>query len=246
MAPQKGRSAPIAGRREASAIAANLGRDTCSTRRRRQLTQAALGERVGLSQAEISYLERGYGARAALEIWIAIGIALERPVAIGFSRDTVAPLQDAGHLAAQEVLIRLATAAGWQATFEAPSNPADPRHVTDVVLRHARPAVVLVELWNRLDDLGAAARSTERKLVEVQTRERDPVSTCWLLMDTASNRALVGRYPAILRARFTGSSGAWVRALVAGELPPTEPGLAWIDVRSGRLRSLRLRSGGRL
>jgi len=65
-------------------------------------------------------------------------------------------------------------------------------------------------------------------------------------MDTASNRALVGRYPAILRARFTGSSGAWVRALVAGELPPSEPGLAWIDVRSGRLRPLRLRIGGRL
>jgi transcriptional regulator with XRE-family HTH domain len=245
MAPQKRRSAPIAGRREASAIAANLGRDTRSTRRLRQLTQAALGERVGLSQAEISYLERGYGARAALETWVAVGIALERPVAVGFGRDTVAPLQDAGHLAAQELLIRLATAAGWQATFEAPSNPADLRHMTDVLLRHA-PAVVLAELWNRLDDLGAGARSSDRKVAEVQARERGHISTCWLLVDTAANRALVRRYPAILRARFTGPSSAWVSALVDGELPPSEPGLVWIDVRSGRLRPLRLRIGGRL
>jgi transcriptional regulator with XRE-family HTH domain len=240
MAPQKRRSAPVAGRREAAAIAANLGRDARFTRRRRQLTQAALAERVGLSQAEISYLERGYGARAALETWVAIGIALERPVAIGFGRDTVAPLQDAGHLAAQELLIRLATAVGWQATFEAPSNPADPRHVTDVLLRNARPTVVLVELWNRLDDLGAGARSSDRKLAGVRARERDQVTTCWLLVDTAANRALLRRYPAILRARFTGSSAAWVRALVGGDLPPSEPGLAWIDLSSGRLRPLRI------
>jgi transcriptional regulator with XRE-family HTH domain len=232
--------------REAAAIAGNLAHDLRATRRRRGLRQTELADKVGVSQAEVSALEAGEGARTALETWVAIGIALERPVAIGFGRDTVAPLQDAGHLAAQELLIRLATAAGWQATFEAPSTPADPRHVTDVVLRRSGPAMVLAEVWNRLDDLGACARSSDRKLAEVRARERGPVTICWLLADTAANRALVHRDPAILRARFTGSSGAWVRALVAGELLPSEPGLAWIDVRSGRLRPLRLRSDGRL
>jgi transcriptional regulator with XRE-family HTH domain len=142
--------------REAVAIAGNLARDLRATRRRRRLTQAQLADKVGVSQAEVSALEAGAGARTSIETWVAIGIALDRPVAIGFSRDTVASLLDAGHLAAQELLIRLVTAAGWQAAFEAPSNPADPRHVTDVVLGSARPAIVLVEIWNRLDDLGAA------------------------------------------------------------------------------------------
>jgi transcriptional regulator with XRE-family HTH domain len=246
MAVRSRRAARSLGMREAAAIAGNLARDLRATRRRRHLKQAELADKVGISQAQVSRLEAGAGARTSIETWIAIGIALERPLAIGFSRDTAAPLQDAGHLAAQELLIRLATTAGWQATFEAPSNPADPRHVTDVLLRHARPALVLAELWNRLDDLGAGARSSDRKLAEVRARERAPLTTCWFLVDTAANRALVRRYPAILRARFTGSSGAWVRALVAGELPPSEPGLVWIDVRSGRLRPLRLRSGGHL
>jgi transcriptional regulator with XRE-family HTH domain len=226
--------------REAAAIAGNLGRDLRATRRRRRFKQAELADKVGVSQAEVSALEAGAGARTSIETWVAIGIALDRPIAVGFSRDTVAPLQDAGHLAAQELLIRLGTAAGWQATFEAPSYPADPTHVTDVVLRHTRRSLVLVELWNRLDDLGAGVRSSDRKLADVLTREPGPISTCWLLVDTAANRALVRRYPAILRARFTGSSAAWVRALVDGELPLGEPGLAWIDVRSGRLRPLRL------
>src|SRR6476646_7537051 len=101
MGGQKRRDAMIAGDREAGAIAATLGRDTGTTRRSRQLTQAALGEKVGLSQSEISHLDRGNGARTPLDTWVAIGIALRRPLAVGFSRDVVDPApRDAGHLVA--------------------------------------------------------------------------------------------------------------------------------------------------
>ena len=123
MRPRSRRAARSLGMREAAGIAGNLARDLRATRRRRRLKQSDLADKVGVSQAQVSALEAGEGARTSIETWIAIGIALERPVAIGFSRDTVAPLQDAGHLAAQELLIRLATAAGWQATFEGAEQP---------------------------------------------------------------------------------------------------------------------------
>lgn len=229
------------GAREARAIAANLGRDLRRTRRQRRVTQAALGERVGVSQAEISALEAGAGARTPIETWVAIGIALRRPIAIGFGRDIVEPLNDAGHLAAQEVVVRLAAAAGWRTAFEAPIDPTAPGLTSD--LRCDRDgATVLVEIWNRVDDLGAATRSSDRKLASAQRAH--PRTFCfWLLVDTAANRRIVRRYPALLRARFPGSSAAWVRALTTDAPPPNAPGLAWIDVRSGRLRELRLAAG---
>ena len=221
------------GQREARAISANLGRDTRATRRRRHLTQARLGELVGLSQSEISRLELGQGAGASIETWVAIGIALNRPIGIGYTRDTVEPLTDAGHLDAQELVARLVRAAGWRVTFEAPNDPRAPTGSTDLRLdRH--DGVVLVEIWNRVDDLVAATRSGDRKLASVPGAR-----TVWLLVDTAANRAIVRRYPTLLNSRFPGSSSAWVAALTSEGPVPARAGLAWVDVRSGRLRPFR-------
>ena len=238
MVGRKRRTAQVIGRLEALAIAANLARDARATRRRRKLTQAALGALVGLSQAEVSRLERGNGAGASIDTWVAIGIALARPVAIGFSRDTVQPLNDAGHLDAQELVARLTAVAGWQVEFEARDRLGGSGGSTDLRLRRDG-VTVLTEIWNRFDDLGAAVRSSDRKLAGAP----DGARLLWLLVDTGANHAIVRRYPAIFRARFPGSSAAWVRALTSGAPPPTEPGIAWIDVRSGRLRPLRLASG---
>jgi transcriptional regulator with XRE-family HTH domain len=238
--------AVVTGLREARAIAANLGRDTRSTRNRRRLTQQALGQLVGLGQSEISYLERGNGSRTSIETWVAIGIALGRPVAIGFARDVVDPLQDARHLAAQELVIRLGRGGGWRAAFEAPVDPRMTGLSTDLVLRRPRGPTVLVEIWNRLDDLGAAVRSSDRKVAAYAEPRRDarPAALLWLLVDTAANRAIVRRYPAIVRSRFPGSSSAWVRAVVTSESPPRDPGIAWVDVTAGRIRELRLSAEG--
>jgi transcriptional regulator with XRE-family HTH domain len=235
------RAARTIGAREANAIAGNLGRDLRRTRIRRRLTQAALGDKVAISQAEVSALEAGRGAHTPIETWVALGIALDRPIAIGFSRDIADPLpQDAGHLAAQELVLRLTTAAGWHGRVEAPSDPLDPRYSTDIALTSPAGRIVLVEIWNRLDDLGGASRSSDRKLAQVSRAGTD-VGWCWVVVDTAANREIVRRYPAILRARFGGSSTAWVRALIDGSAPPDEPGLVWADTRAGRLTALRLR-----
>jgi transcriptional regulator with XRE-family HTH domain len=235
MARRIRRTARSDGAREANAIAANLGRDARTTRRQRRMTQAELGEAVGMSQAEISLLESGRGAHTSIETWVAIGIALRQPIAIGFGRDTVQPLSDAAHLDAQELVTRLPREAGWRVAFEAPDDRRAPGGSTD--LRLDRPGVsALIEIWNRLDDLGAAGRSSDRKLARAPAGTR-PV---WLLADTAANHAIVRRYPTVLRSRFPGSSSCWVRALADGGEPPVLPGLAWIDLRAGRLRPRRV------
>jgi transcriptional regulator with XRE-family HTH domain len=242
MTSRRRRAARSIGVREANAIAGNLGRDLRRTRIRRRLTQAQLGDRVAVSQAEISALEAGRGARTPIETWVALGIALDRPIAIAFSRDVADPIpSDGGHLEAQEIALRLTGAAGWRGRSEVASDPREPRHATDIVLdgRHAR--MVLVEIWNRIDDLGAAVRSSDRKLADAR-RAAEPglsVGSCWLFVDTAANRQIVRRYPSLLRSRFPGSSAGWVRALTTGSPPPAAPGMAWIDVRAGRLRELR-------
>lgn len=247
MARHKRPAATIAGTREAAAIAATLGREMRVTRLARRLTQTELGQRVDLSQSEISHLELGDGQGTPLATWIAIGIALGRPLAVGFSREiATSPPADAGHLAAQELVLRLAERNRWDGHFELPTRPSNPSLSVDVCLRDRRNGILyVIEIWNRLDDLGAAARSMTRKTAEALDlaafREPpDRVAGCWLLVDSAANRALVRTYPSVLRARFSGSSAGWVRALEGRGAPPHDPGLAWIDVRSGRLAALRI------
>ena len=241
----------LAGDREAQRAAATLGLDLRRTRHRRRLTLAQLASRVGVGPTRLHELEMGHGATAPLALWFAIGAALGRPFAAGFSRDSVSPGEpaDAGHLAAQELVLGLARALGRTGLFELSTRgrSRDGGSV-DVGLRDdAHRALILVEIWNMTDDLGAASRSSHRKVAEaadLAAFRGYRVAWCWLLVDTAANRALVRRFPEVLRAQFTGSSLAWVRCLLEGARPPERPGVAWIDPRTGRITPLRLPGGG--
>lgn len=162
--------AEVQGAREAARIAATLGEELQRARKRRRLTQRALGQKVGLSQGRISDLERGGGATAPLGTWTALGLALGRPVAVTFSRE-IEPdnLRDAGHLRAQELVLGLARRSGRRADFELPTRRSEQSRVIDVILRDDESrAIVIVEIWNRLDDLGAAVRSASRKQIEAE------------------------------------------------------------------------------
>ena len=104
---------------EASSIAGSLGRDLRATARRRRLTQAELGRRVGLSGPRIGEIQRGQGASASLDTWVKLGKAIGRPLAVAFSREIDAlEVNDAGHLAAQELVLGLARRHGRRADFE--------------------------------------------------------------------------------------------------------------------------------
>ncbi len=186
-------------------------------------------------------------ATAPLQTWVALGIALGRPLAVSFSR----PLGeqrgavDAGHLEIQEHILRLAHATGRHGTFELPTRPADPARSTDVGIRDDRNrALIQVECWNTFGDLGAAIRATHRKAAEAAAQaiastvaDTDPyrVASVWVVRANAGNRALIARYPHIIDSTFPGSSRRWCRALIEGTDPPAEPGLVWFDPATGRL-----------
>jgi transcriptional regulator with XRE-family HTH domain len=237
---------------EAASIASSLGGDLRTTARRRRLTQAEVGRRVGLSGPRIGEIQRGMGASASLETWVKLGKAVGRPLAVSFSRDIDAhEAHDAGHLAAQELVLGFARRHGRRADFELPTRPSDPTRSIDVaLLDDAARVLIVVEIWNRLDDLGRAARATSRKAAEAEgpatiaARTGPPyrVAVCWLLVDTAANRRLVARYPEILQSRFPGSSFGWARCLCDCLPPPDQSGIAWIDPRSGRIVPLRIRA----
>jgi hypothetical protein len=105
--------------------------------------------------------------------------------------------------------------------------------------------LILAEGWNTFGDFGAAVRDTHRKQAEAEAHaaaghrldDAPPyrVVSVWVVRATASNRALVARYPHIIDATFPGSSRRWVSALSDGDEPPVEPGMVWFDPATGRL-----------
>jgi DNA-binding XRE family transcriptional regulator len=231
---------------------ARLGGEVRRSRRRQRRTQAGLAKAVGVVQSTISRLERGHGGSLSLDLWQRVFLTLGRRLIVDSPRDPGEEPGDAGHLAIQELVLRLGRAVGYRRTFELPSRPSDPVRSIDVGLRddeHER--FILVECWNTIGDIGAAARSTSRKLSEAAevaialgSKHHALVTGCWVVRATARNRALVARYPEVFAVRFPGSSAAWVRALTHGEGPPLEAGLVWCDVAATRLYPWRQRREG--
>ena len=233
--------------RRSTAICLSLGRDVREARTRRSMTQRVAADKVGISQTAWSRIERGEGVGAPLKTWIALGIALERPLAVAFSRPLGEPRgpADAGHLDIQEHVLGLSRATGRHGTFELPTRPADPARSTDVGIRDDRHRVLIqTECWNTFGDLGAAIRATNRKTAEAAAHaiatsvgDAEPyrVATVWVVRASAANRALVASYPHIIDAAFPGSSRRWVAALSQGTDPPSDPGLIWFDPATRRL-----------
>jgi transcriptional regulator with XRE-family HTH domain len=220
---------------------ARIGSEIRAMRERRGWTRTELARRAGIGRMVESRVERG-ATNLDLDVLQRIGAGLGRPLVVTFGRDLLEAPLDAGHLAMQELVLRLGRAAGYTGSFELPSKPGGSWRSIDVGLADAaRRRLVLVECWNTIDDVGAAARSSERKrsdLDAVATGRWGPdVATyaLWVVRATARNRALIQRYPEVFTARFPASSRAWVDSLTLGTDPPDDPGLVWCDVGGTRL-----------
>ena len=226
-----------------------LGALVRATRKRRRWTQAMLAAQVSLSRPTVSAIERGFGGSHTLDSWQRLAVALGVSLRVELGRDPLAETADAGHLAIQELVLRLGRKAGYARAFEVATRPGDPGRSIDVGLRDDRRRIlVLVECWNTIGDVGAAARSTDRKLAEaaelaVVAGGEPPfaVRGVWVVRATARNRALLARYPELFAARFPGSSAGWLAALTRGANPPTQSGLVWCDVAATRLFAWRRR-----
>lgn len=195
----------------------------------------------------ISRAERGTG-RLDLEVLERITIALGVALIVDFGRDLREDVADAGHLAMQELVLRLARPAGYEPSFELATRPAEPWRSADVALaKEARRLAIEVECWNSMGDVGAATRTTTRKVAELEALAiarwgaEAKVASVWVVKATARNRDLIARYPEVFATRFPGSSRGWVDALTTGAEPPAQPGLVWCDVGATTLFAWRRR-----
>ena len=209
--------------------------------RERRWTRARLASRAGLGRMVVSRLERGL-TNVDLDALQRIGLAMGRPLVVTFGRDVLEQPADAGHLLVQELVLRIGRAAGYDVNVELPTRPAEAWRSADVCLARTRDhRHVLVECWNTIGDVGAAIRSTDRKRSDLQRLaiarwgDDSGIGVVWVVRASARNRAIVGRYPEVFRARFPASSRDWVRALTTGAVPPAGDGLIWCDVGATRL-----------
>jgi transcriptional regulator with XRE-family HTH domain len=211
-----------------------------AARVRRHWRQTDLARRVDLSQPTISSIERGEGATLSLVAWQRIADAFDLSLTLKLGRDRLEETRDAGHLAMQELVLRLGRRQRVTRTFELRSAGG---RWTDVGLAdHASGRLVLVECVNVIQDIGSAIRASDRKLAEAESlavalgpdRPR-AVHACWVVRSTRRNRHLVARYPELFATRFPGSSRAWVAALTAGASPPAQRGRVWCDVAATRV-----------
>lgn len=236
-------------RRALQPVMSREGAKVRRARKRRRWTQAALAGRVGLVQPTISRMERGDGGTLSLEVWQQVAGLLGLHLELTLGRDPFEEPVDAGHLAIEELMLRLGRKVGYRRNYELATKPSDPSLSTDVGLTDdANRRLLQVECVNTFGNINAAIRSSDRKRAEAEALaiaighgEPYKVHQVWVVRSTRRNRALLARYPELFATRFPGSSKAWVDALTTGSKPPDEPGLVWCDLNATRVFEWRRR-----
>lgn len=256
-----GRRTPmqVAADEASQALMRKLGLMLRDGRRRSRARQLDASAKAGISRSEWSGLELGRKS-ATLATWnraaFAMGGSLEAYIKQASAADRP---RDAVHLRHQELVIRAALGGGWQALpEELIDREARTSRAVDVLLRRTgardgRSEYALCEVWDWLDDVGAAVRDMTRRLeaadryAVARMRGDEPlprVGGFWLVRATQRNRALIAEHRHFFRARFPGSGRAWLAALTNAAVPmPAEPALLWVDVGGTRLFAARLGSG---
>jgi transcriptional regulator with XRE-family HTH domain len=221
-----------------------MGVSLRDARRRSGLTQQEHGDRVGVSQTEISRLERGLGHVASLETWACAGSAVGLSIAAFFEGASGADApHDHEHVKRQALVIDTAGRGGWRGRPEVRVEVSGGRSASiDVLLeRSSRKEAAVVEIWDWFDDLGAAARGLDEKVAAVERVRRGwAVAGLLVVRRTRRNRELVGRVATFFQARHPAPSTRWLAALAGEANMPVEAGFVWTDVAGTRLIAARL------
>src|SRR5262249_8023583 len=125
MPGRRRRALAVEAERKVGELKRRIGGDVVAMRRRRSWTQDRLAERTGRGRLVVSRVERGIVA-LDLELLQRLAIALEVPLNVAFARDPRTDVADAGHLAMQELVLRLARRCGYDGMFELATKPAEP------------------------------------------------------------------------------------------------------------------------
>jgi transcriptional regulator with XRE-family HTH domain len=240
----------LQGRRRGEYLARRLGVGLRDARQSAGLTQQQVADGAGVSQGWISELERGSGSSGSIANWASVAAAVGEELVAFFDHAAGAGVpRDLEHLRRQQLLVSVSAAGGWRAAPEERVDVGARRpHFVDVLLQRSRRGVHekgVAEIWDLLTDVGDAMREFERKVGSVRDRTgAGTVSGVFVVRATRRNRALVREFSELFRARFPGSSGAWLRALTDREAPmPVQSGFLWTDVGGTRLIAAHLRRG---
>jgi len=140
-------------RHHASMERRTITRALRAIRRRKRWSQRQLGQRIGISQSEMSRRERGSLESCSvpeLEQW---ATALGAHLTLDLRVDGERPLTDARHAAVQNWIVKLLRAAGWIVEAETSFNHYGDRGRIDVLGYHPTLRILLViEIKSRLDD----------------------------------------------------------------------------------------------
>jgi len=241
----------VAADARADELARTLGRALGDRRRHQRMTQAQVADAAAVAPSTVSAAERGGGAGYTIRTWTRLARSLEVDLRAYLDQASAAGQpRDIVHLRNQELLIRTAASGGWRSRPEHTlGDPTRGARSIDVLL--TRPLeLAVMEVFDWFEDVGAAARSWDRKLARIEAlalaRLPPPVqgievplprvSGCWVVRATRRNRELVAAHPALFHARLPGSRVAWLRALAEREVPmPADPALLWVAVGGEKL-----------
>ena len=143
------------------------GRLLRALRRRARLSQTALGERVGLSQQEISLLERGHFAGAKAQTIRAAfrGVDASAEWDIRWRGGAIDRLLDERHALLVGALSELLNGDGWEVIPELTYNEFGERGSIDLVAWHAATATLLiVEVKTELTSVEQTCRKHDEKV----------------------------------------------------------------------------------
>ena len=203
---------------------ATVGRVVRAVRLRRGWRQADVGRRAGVSQQEVSRLERGQAERVSLGSARRIALALE--MSLGLAPRWRGPeldrLLDRDHASLVDGRVAVLHEAGWEVVAEWTFSSFGERGSVDLVGWHpGSRSLALIEVKTRIVDLQDLIATQDRKrrlaptlLGDERSWQAAQVGMILVIADTHGNRLAVTRHAATFETRFPDRSWAirrWIR-----------------------------------